>query len=76
MGDKLSKDEALENAIITSLMNPRHCLYFIEKGRTIAKTIINSAEMYELELNEEYEDLSTHTSLFTLSLQIKQVLRE
>jgi len=62
-GDELSKDEALENAIVTSITNPRHCLYFMEKGRTVAKTIINSAEMYELELREEYEN-SVHSHEF------------
>lgn len=53
---KVSKDEALENAIITSLKNPRHCLYFKEK-RAIAKTIINSAKIYELELSKNMKPL-------------------
>jgi hypothetical protein len=60
--NKLSKDEALENAIINSMNNPWHCLYFKDPSKPdykIAITLINSNETYELDTREEYK-LSIH----------------
>ena len=72
---RVSKDEALENAIITSLKNPRHCLYFKEK-RAIAKTIINSAEIYELELSKKYEtSVNAHEHVHVISANQTQFKR-
>mgnify|MGYP000029319009 CR=1 FL=1 len=45
----MSKDEALERAIITSVRNPRHCLYFKEpRGVKVASTMVTTNEIFRL----------------------------
>jgi len=56
MKSKISKDEALENAIITSAKNPWHCLYLKDGKAEIAKTFINTNRFYRLRtLKTKYE---------------------
>jgi len=76
--EEISKDEALENAIITSLENPRHCLYYREpKDRTkIAKTLINASEIYELPIHERYEiSINAHEQTHIISANQTQFKR-
>ena len=58
---RLSKDKMLENAILNSVGNPRHCLYFREANdpNIIAKTLLNANETYELRFSPTYA-LSIH----------------
>ena len=55
---KISKDRAIENAIITSAKNPRHCLCYKEivGDKTVwATTMVNSNKVYRLPLSKDTE---------------------
>ena len=49
----VSKDEALENAITSSVRNPRHCLYFKDSRKRCAFTLVNVHRIYRLRRIED-----------------------
>jgi hypothetical protein len=78
MQEGISKDRSLQNAIIDSTENPRHCLYFREPADhdTIAKTLVNSNETYELEVLQEYEtSVHSHEQFHVISSSQTQFKR-
>jgi hypothetical protein len=75
---KTSKDNMLENAIVSSLRNPRHCLYYMEpkKPDIVAKTLINSNETYELEIHPKFEvSIHAHEQIHIISSNQTQFKR-
>jgi hypothetical protein len=76
--DRISKDEMLENAILSSISNPRHCLYYREPSdpNVIAKTLINSNETYELKTIPEYAtSIHAHEQIHIVSTNQTQFKR-
>jgi len=69
------KEESLENALITSIHNPRHCLYFREKNKTqaVGKTLLNANESYQLEeLGEHQMSVVSHEQFHIISTNLTQ----
>jgi hypothetical protein len=50
----LTKDRALENAVLVSTCNPWHCFYFKLGLKAVAKTFVNSNRFYLLPTRKEY----------------------
>ena len=74
----MSKDELLENSILTSTNNPRHCLYFLEKGKNaVGKTLLSSNEAYQLEnLGKHRISVTAHEQVHIISTSATQFKRQ
>ncbi len=74
----MSKDEHLENSILTSTNNIRHCLYFLEKGKNaVGKTLLSSNEAYQLEnLGKHQISVTAHEQIHIISTSATQFKRQ
>jgi len=51
---ELTRDAALDNAIVSSTRNPWHCFFFKLSSKAVAKTFVNSNRFYSLPTRREY----------------------
>jgi hypothetical protein len=73
----MSKGEQLENSILTSTNNLRHCLYFHERGKNaVGKTLLSSNEAYQLEnLGKHQNSVTAHEQIHIISTLATQFKR-
>lgn len=74
----MNNDEHLENSILTSTNNLRHCLYFLEKDKNaVGKTLLSSNEAYQLDdLGKHQISVTAHEQIHIISTSATQFKRQ